>query len=264
MSAAPIYQRNNLVQISPSASHADFTDTGEYIFRNVPIQADEAAFISEYAKDLGYEKMAIVHIQDDWGITAKEETEKSFKELGGEITDIESFNPDQNDFSNILSKIKSSNPDILYIGAPYSDAALVAKQARKSGIDTPLLGVSILYSDDYLDIGGEDVEETYLNSYFFPDDDNELVEEFTNAYKDAYGSTPNSFAALAYDSANMILSVINEGATDRDEIQEKLSEIEDFPGVTGVTSFDEHRNVQKDMAKLIVEDNEFKLYQENN
>lgn len=264
MSGAPIYQRSGLVQISPSSSHPDFTKTGDYIFRNVPVQKDEATFISEYAAELGFEKMAIMHIQDDWGISARDETEAAFEATGGEVTSIQSFNPEQRDFSNILTEIKQGDPDILYLGTPYTEAALIAKQARKMGIDIPLLGVSILYSDEYIDLGGEDVDGTYLNSYFYPDDSDPLIGEFVEAYEEAYNKTPNSFAALAYDSANMVLSLVEEGITDRDGIRDGLADMKDFPGVTGLTSYDENRNVQKEMAKLIVEDEDFELYQGSN
>ncbi|MFM1651753.1 ABC transporter substrate-binding protein [Brevibacillus sp. B_LB10_24] len=261
MAAAPIYQRSGLVQLSPSASHPDFTRTGDYIFRNVPIQEVEGDFVAGYGSDMGFKKMAVVHIQNDWGISAKDSIVKGFEKRGGEIVSIQSFNPGQKDFANILTTIRETKPDVLYLGAPYTESALVAQQARKLGMNVPLLGVAILYSDKYLELGGQAVERTYCNSYFFPDDPRPIIKNFVESYKKQNGKNPDSFAAQAYDSVNMILSIVEQGITDRTGVRDALAKTTDFPGVTGTTSFNENRDVVKEMVKLEVKDGQFILHQ---
>ena len=65
------------------------------------------------------------------------------------------------------------------------------------------------------------------------------------------------FAAQAYDAANMVIKALKDGATDRKSLRDKLAGIKDFAGVTGVTSFDENRNVKKEISKLVIKDGKY-------
>lgn len=260
MAGSPIYQRSGLVQLSPTASHPDFTKTGDYIFRNVATQEIEGAFVADYAKELGYAKAAVIYIQNDWGLSAKESFEKKFKADGGEIVSSLNFNPDTKDFNNILIKINKQNPDVIYLGSPYTESALITKQSRTLGMNAPVIGTGILYSKEFIELGGKAVEGAHTSSYFFPEDPRPAVKAFTESYRTKFNDEPDMFAALAYDSANMILAVIGQGAIDRKGIRDGLAGLKDFSGVTGKTAFDENRNVNKELTKLVVKDGKFNLY----
>ncbi|AJY77530.1 hypothetical protein VN24_05600 [Paenibacillus beijingensis] len=260
MAGSPIYQRSGLVQLSPTASHPDFTKTGDFIFRNVDTQEIEGGFVADYAKELGYSKAAVIYIQNDWGLSAKDSFEKKFKENGGDIVSSLNFNPDTKDFNNILIKIREQNPDVIYLGSPYTESALIAKQSRTLGLNVPVIGTGILYSKEFIELGGTAVEGAHTSSYFFPEDPRPAVKTFADAYKQKFNDEPDMFAALAYDSVNMILAVIEQGATDRKGIRDGLAGLKDFAGVTGKTAFDENRNVNKELTKLEVKDGTFILY----
>ena len=92
---------------------------------------------------------------------------------------------------------------------------------------------------------------------FFPVDRRPEVQDFVKRYNEKYSKNPTMFAAQAYDAANMIIKALKEGATDRKSLRDKLAAIKDFPGVTGVTSFDENRNVKKEISKLVVKDGKY-------
>ncbi|MNI81292.1 hypothetical protein D3C73_1378930 [compost metagenome] len=68
------------------------------------------------------------------------------------------------------------------------------------------------------------------------------------------------FAAISYDAANMLLSIVGKGETSRKGIRDGLAALKDYPGVTGSTTYDENRNVIKELAKLEVKDGKFTLY----
>lgn len=260
MAASPIYQRSGLVQLSPTSSHPDFTNAGDYIFRNVPTQKIDGAFIANFAKELGFKKSATIYIQNDWGLSAKDNYENKFKEIGGEVVASLNHSADEKDFNNVLLKIREKNPDVIYLGSPYAQAALIVQQAKKLGITSKFIGTAILYSQEFIKLGGEAVNGTYTSSPFFADDPRPEVKAFNETYKKNYNKDPDMFAAVAYDSAKMLLSVVEKGKTSRKDIRDGLAAIKDFPGVTGKTSYDENRNVNKDLAKLIIKDGKFTLY----
>ena len=264
LAGSPIYQKNSLVQLSPTSSHPDFTKGGTYIFRNISTQEDEGPTVARYAvNDLHKKKIAVIYINNDWGVVAKDNFIKGVKDAGGEIVDVEEYLPEQGkDFSAIITKIRDKNPDMLYLGCMYTDAALIAQQTRKLNFNVDLIGTGSLYSDELLKLGGAAVEGFHLTCSFFPGDPRPEVQEFVKRYKEKYGKSPSMFAAQAFDAANMIIQALKDGATDRKSLRDKLAAIRDFPGVTGLTSFDENRNVKKEISKLYVKDGAFEPFKD--
>jgi branched-chain amino acid transport system substrate-binding protein len=264
LAAAPVYQKGGLVELSPTSSHPDFTKQGTYMFRNIATQETEGPLLADYAiKDLKKKKIAVIYIKNDWGLVAKDNFIKGVKNLSGEIVAEEPFLPEQGkDFSAIITKVKATNPDLLFIAAMYADTSLIAQQARKADFKVDLMGTGSLYSDELLKNGGAAIEGLYLDCSFYPQDQRPEVQEYVAAYTQKYGKAPTMFAAQAYDAANLIIEALKAGATDRKSLRDKLATIKDYPGVTGKTTFDENRNVQKALTKLVVKDNKFVPFQQ--
>ena len=260
LAAAPIYQRAGLVQLSPTSSHPDFTKQGDYMFRNIVTQEAEGPYIAEYAyKDLNAKNAVAIYIQNDWGIVAKDNFVKGFKALGGKILSVEKFNPGTKDFTNILTKIKMKKPDIIYIAMMYTDAALLGKQMKKLGMNIPLIGTGSLYSPKLIELGGNAVEGLHCTSSFYPYSTNPVIKSFVEKYKEKYGTIPNMFAAQAYDAAGLLLAAVKsiKGDITRKKVKEALEAIKDYPGVTGLTTFDKNHNVKKQLTKLVVKGGKF-------
>jgi len=265
LAAAPIYERNGLVQLSPTSSHPDFATQGKYMFRNIATQEVEGPFLADYAVNtLGKKRVAIIYIQNDWGIVAKDNFAKGVEEHGGEVVAEEKYLPtDGKDFSSILTKIKNTNPDILFLGTMYTDAALISQQRVKAGLNVDIIGTGSLYSDKLLELGGEAVEGLYLASSFFPEDSAPQVKNFVDAYKAKYDEVPNMFAAQAYDAAGLIVEAIKAAGDNpsRQSVRDALLNIQDYPGVTGKTTFDENGDVVKDMVNLVIKDGLYRVFE---
>jgi len=262
LAGVPIYQKGGLVQLSPTSSHPDFTKQGTFMFRNIYTQEQEGPILADYAiNNLHKKRIAVVFINNDWGIVAKDNFIKGVQKLGGEIVATEAYLPEQGkDFSAIVTKVQDSNPDLLFIGSMYTDTALIAQQARKANFNVELIGTGSLYSEELIKLGGAAVEGFHLTCTFYPLDTRPEVQDFTKNYQAKYGKSPTMFAAQAYDAANLIIEALKAGATDRASLRDKLAAIKNFPGVTGTTSFDENRNVDKGLTKLIVKDGKFVIY----
>src|SRR6266700_203835 len=82
MAASPIYQRAGLVQFGFTNSHPDFTKGGDFMWSTSVSQADEQPLLAQYAvKRLGLKKLAILHLNTDWGRTSRDYFVKATKEL---------------------------------------------------------------------------------------------------------------------------------------------------------------------------------------
>lgn len=263
MAAAPIYQKGGLVEFSPTSSHPQFTAQGDFMFRNINTQAIEGPILADFAVNkLQKKKIAVIYINNDWGLVTKDKFAEKAVALGAEIIAAEPFIGGQTkDFTPTLTKIKKLQPDLLFIAAMYSDTGLILQQAKQLKLNTTILGPSSLNNEQLIKMAGKAAEGLYLTSNFFPGDPNPQVKKFVEQYKQAYGVEPDQFAAVAYDTIGMLLKAIETAGTDRKAIRDALAQIKDYDGVTGKTTFNENRDVIKEMVVLRVQDDKFTLVQ---
>src|SRR5512144_694699 len=134
MAAQPIYDRAGVVQLSPTASHPEFAPKSQWSFGIIGTQAEEGAFMADYTvKKDGKKKIAVLYINNDWGIAAQQQYIKRAKEDGGDIVAVENYFDRDKDFTAVLTKLRGSKPDALYIATMYNDGALMSKQREKLG-----------------------------------------------------------------------------------------------------------------------------------
>ena len=79
-------------------------------------------------------------------------------------------------------------------------------------------------------------------------------------YKAKYGAVPNQFAAQAYDAMGIMLEALEKAGPNvtREKLRDALAETKDYPGVTGVTTFDPiTREPQKSLVRMTIEDGQF-------
>jgi branched-chain amino acid transport system substrate-binding protein len=168
---------------------------------------------------------------------------------------FESCGENDKDFSAQLTKIVSSGAEILYLPIYYNLVALVVPQARNLGWgDRPVLGSDSWGSSDIVTLSNNAVRGYYFTDHFAAEGATGITKEFIDQYKAAYGETPDSVAALTYDSAKIVLqAVVNAGLTgnlqkDRVAIKDAIVVLKDFPGVTGTMTF----NADGDPDKSVV------------
>jgi branched-chain amino acid transport system substrate-binding protein len=263
MAAQPIYDKAGMVQLSPTASHPKFAPGSIWSFGIIGTQAGEGPFMARYAvQKLGKKKIAVLYINNDWGIATKDYFVKAAKEMGADILAIESFFETDKDFTGVLTKLRGYKPELLYIPSMYNEMALIAKQREKLGwTDVLLSGPGSLYSPKLLEIGGTSVNGLYTSAVFFPKDPRPEVQKFVKGYEEKYKSTPNMFAAIAYDGANLLADTIRKAGTNRKAIRDELAKTKDFVGVTGKIAFTEQRDVVKDYRHLVIKNVEFIIYE---
>lgn len=262
LAGAPIYNKEKVVHISPGSSSPAVTDAGPYTFRVITTDAYQGEYVAEWAvTEEGFKKIAIIYENTDYGKGLSDVFTVAAKDQGAEIVANESYLiGETKDFSTVLTKIKNAKPDLLFIGGLYNEAALIAKQGKRLGLDIPMMGVDALYSDALIELGGKDVEGLLLPGFFHYSSDNPVAQEFIQAYRAKYNSDPGTYAAYAYDAANIIFDAIANAGEDRQKVADYITNLKDFPGATGKNTFDENGDVLKEPLRLIIKDGKFEIY----
>lgn len=261
LATAPVYNKNKVVQISPSSSAPAVTDAGEYTYRVITTDAFQADYLATWSQELGYSKVALIYEQSDFGIGLLDIYKQSAAEKNIEIVAAEAYNPGEKDFSTILTKIKGNQPDAIFIGGFYNEAALIAQQAQKLDLAVDFIGVDSLYSEALLELGGEGVDGFKIIGFFYPEGDNAKAKEFSEQFQATYNSKPDTYAAYSYVATSLIIDAIKEQGADRESIKTYLDQVKDYEGATGTLSFDENGDVITVPTKLTIQNGEFVLFE---
>jgi branched-chain amino acid transport system substrate-binding protein len=232
MAASPIYQRGKLVQFGFTNSHPDFTKGGDYMWSNSLSQAEQSPQLATFAvKQLGLKRIAILHLNTDWGRTSKDLAEKTVQSLGAQVVAAEGYLPDEKDFRSTLVRVRDAFPDGIILVSYYADGALIARQARVSGLRQPLVALGSVYSPKFLELGGDAVEGVYTQSNFFPGDPRPEVQNFVQRYRARFHEEPDAFNADAYDTIILLAAVLRQYGTARQNVHDGLGSIRDVPSV---------------------------------
>jgi branched-chain amino acid transport system substrate-binding protein len=261
LAIAPIAERNKIVLLSASSTADKIRDAGDYIFRNVPPNARQAQTASDFClAGLHAHKAAILAMNNDYGVSLRDEFLHDFKVGGGTIVASETYNPASTDYRTQLVKIGASKPDVIFFPGHYQESASILKQAVQLGIKTPFIGGDGSYSPDLIKVAGTAAEGSYytMMAMGYGSADKE-ISSFTTAFKRKYGEEPGVYSAYAYDAVNLIADAVKRGGYTADGIKRSLYETKNFKGVTGITRFDSNGEVDKPFYIYQVKSGTFSL-----
>jgi branched-chain amino acid transport system substrate-binding protein len=248
LAAAPIAQEYQVPMVSPTSTNVDVTKKGDYIFRVCFIDPSQGKALALFARDNLKAQTASVLIdaKSDYSVGLAGAFRSQFEARGGRVVSELKYAEGDSDFSAQLTSIRSKNPDVLFIPGYYTDAGLIARQARGLGIASALLGGDGWDSPKLAEIGGASVEGAYFSNHYSVDDPAPAVRAFVAAYTKAYGAEPDSIAATSYDAARLIVDAIRRaGSTEGRRVRDALAATKEFAGVTGSITMDADRNPTK-------------------
>jgi len=238
--ALPTYQRAGLAIISQSATLPNLTEMGYKVMHRICPRDDaqgpaSARFITE---TLGAKTIYIIDDKTTYGQGLSDQVESALKGmdvkvLRGQIT----F--EDRDFSPILTRVKTSEPDLLYLGlANPAQAASLIKQAVGLGLKPTFMGGDGLKEKDQLIDGAAGLAEgMYVTSIGKDIREVPEAEEFIKEFEAKYGAM-SVFGGQSYEAANMLIDAARRAASDpmkinRANVLTALGETKDYQGILG-------------------------------
>ena len=239
-SVGPVACELGVLAVTPSASHKDVTNQGDYIFRTTPSDGLQGEVAGKYwAQVLGYKKIATLYAKNDYSQGLAEGMKESFEAEGGKIVAEETFMVGDKDFKTQLTKLKNTDAEAIYIPDYTAEMAQILEQASQLGVNKPFLSGDGFLSEEIYQLAGEYTDGVvYTASAQL--EETSLVKEFRDAYTSKWGIGPDSFATNSYDATNILLSVIAKVGTDRKAIRDGFAAVKDYEGVNGTINFAEN------------------------
>jgi len=261
MAGNPISEKAQIPSVSPTSTNPLVTQGKKYAFRACfvdPFQGEVAAKFALNNLNAKTAALIIDHSQD-YSVGLGNFFEKEFEKLGGKIVSKTYIQTGDQDYSAQLSSIQASKPDMIYAPVYYAEDALMAKQARDLGINTPIMTGDGAQADQLIEIGGKAVEGVYLTGHFHKDAvTTERAKKFMELYQAQYKEDVNAFVALGADAYFLLVDAIRRaGSTEGPKVRDALADTRDFQGVSGSSTMGPDGNPIKSMVINKVENGRF-------
>jgi branched-chain amino acid transport system substrate-binding protein len=245
LAAAPVYNGgpDPVVAISPSSSAPEVSAAGQYTFRVCPSDNAHGAALAQWIrKRLGFQRGAVLYLNDPYGRGVRRTFVEEFLRLGGELDGIDPYLGDRPSVAPYLDRLAHRKKlDFLLVAGNRGEAETIIREARAKGLAFPVLGGDGLEGIEQSGALSEGVY--YTSSYFagLPTPSNRrFVEAYRRKFPDA--GAPNQPAAATYDAVYLLRNVIARSGPARAAVRRELAGVGSatpaFEGVTGAVAFD--------------------------
>ncbi len=245
--ASEIYNEEGLLHITPSSTATRLTEKGfERFFRVCFLDDRQALFAVMAMKEvLGAQKIGILHDNSTYAKGLADWTQVYAEENGLEVAFFDAINPDDQDFTPILTNIGEAGLDAVYFTGYHAQGGLLLRQTAELGLDIQWIMGNASNNPEMVEIAGVDAAAgTFITTEPLPQDlEYPEAVDFVTAFEEAYGEPPASvWWLLAAEAFNVIAHAITETeSTDSEVLAEYLhTEFKDYPGLSGpIIGFDE-------------------------
>ena len=235
---------DGIPMVTASSTSYEITTDHPTVFRTCFLDPFQGVVMANYAKSKGYTKVAILYgNDDDYSIGLADSFEEQCKKNGMEVTAKESGSFSDMDFSAQLTKIASTNPEVVFLPFYGEQASMILSRAASIGMDVTFLGGDGISNIVDFMTDRKLLTKVVYCDHFDANSETEIVKKFKADFKAKYGTDVTlSFSATAYDAALVICqAILRAGSTDKAAIVEQIK-TGTFDGVTSTITFDDHND----------------------
>ena len=275
----PITNRAHMAQVTPANTYPGLTKKrgaapGEpeiyrpggfaNYFRPIPADDIQGAVGAKWAKRLGAKKVYILNDQELYGKGIADVFEATAKKIGLPVVANEGIDWKQPDQKPVLTKVRASGADLVYLGGVIETGAqVIIRQMKEVGLTAPrtrFMGPDGLLEEELLK--GATCEsamavEARVTFAGLPFEKMRGVGAKTyETYKSKYGKEPTSYALYAAEGTRVILDALKRSAAQiekakdvqdkREALRKAIATTKNFEGINGKWSFDENGDVDYD------------------
>ena len=259
--ASEALAEENIPMITPASTNEKVTERGlPYMFRMCGRDDDQSKVAGAFIKD--YLKAKTIYLVDDkttYSQGLAENVAKVVEAEGIKVVAHDHVNQGDKDFSAVLTKIKTANPDVFYMSLQNSaTGSLMAIQAKRFGLKCKIVSQDAVYHPQFISIAKEAAEGYYL-TFGFTDKSKPAYKKYIGAYSGEHGE-PGAYSGYSYDGAMVLLTAIkNAKSTDPKKIKAEIMKM-DMDGASKHIKFMENGDSGSNYIIYTISGGEFKNY----
>ncbi len=254
-----IAEENNII-IFNTAANPDMVLNNSAVFStNIAIR-DDAQNLARFAREnLSAKSAAIIYYVTPFGQDYSKHFDLYFKEFGGNVVSNEQTDLSATDFRTELTKMKKSNPDVIFVVHLANPLGTLLKQARELGITSTIISMSEAEDPNVLSTAGN-AADGFIISSSEPAIKTEKVKQFEEDYKKKFNTLPDVLAANAYDALKIQISVYETCKGETSCMKNELHKIKDYDGASGKITINPDGSTNKPFIIKIVRNGTFVRY----
>jgi branched-chain amino acid transport system substrate-binding protein len=243
-------QEAGLVMVSASATNAALPTAvpNQTVFhRLVPDDDVQGKGLADYVRKVGARRAVYIDDNTEYGKGLADGTRQLLEAAGVPTVANDSIDPRSQDFSAVVNRVRSANPDLIFYGGYYTEAGRLRKQLFDNGVR-----VRFLTGDGGLDQGfitaagaaaAEGAQMTCACRLATEDAGGKLG-EFARNYRQLNNAAPGTYSTEGYDAANILINGIRDGKTDRRALLDHVENLGTYEGVGKSISFEPNGNIR--------------------
>src|SRR5512133_3908013 len=255
-SVQPVLAGAQIVQVSPANTNPTLTKGPDLAnpkrpyptyFRTCTTDTVQGSFAAKDLLGEGMKKVATIHDKKTYGQGLVASFTEAYKSGGGEVVDAETINPEDKDFSAVISKVKNANPGAIYYGGEYPQAGPLSQQAKAAGLNVPLMGGDGIFDPAYIELAGKTSNGDLATNVGAPPEKLDSAKQFISDYQAAgYKEPYAAYGPYSYDAANAIINALKTSlASASDAKSARQATIDamgkvNFEGASGKVAFDQY------------------------
>ena len=253
-----IYAAAGVAQVSPSATRVAFTRQGwNTAFRVIADDAHIGRLLARYLVDeRKATRLIVIDDRGAFGAGLADEFSNEAVSRGARVLERIRVDAAASDFTDVLSRVRSAQPDAIFFGGFDRQAGLVLKQMRRLGIHATFVGGDAICTPDLVSYwaAGAALDGQVLCA--MPAGVGAIgdaaMADFAARYRSRFGNVPEFYyAPFAYD-ATMVLAdaMVRADSSEPGAVRRMLAQTRDFRGVTGVITFDERGDLREPSVNI--------------
>lgn len=239
--AASIYEQGGVPAITPSATSPKLTQQGfKVAYRVIANDFQQGEAMANYAVNvLKAKKIAIVDDRTAYGQGLGDALADNLKKLGVTVIAREYTTDKAVDFTALLTRLKSKQPDAIFYGGMDAQGAPMLKQIKQLGLNVKFLAGDGVCTSEMLKLATQALSgDVYCTQAGLPIEKMAGGSEFKTRFKQRFNADVQLYAPYAYDATNALIEAMKlANSTDPAKYLPQLQKV-NLKGVTGTVAFD--------------------------
>jgi branched-chain amino acid transport system substrate-binding protein len=239
---ANVNEKYKMPMVAPMASTTSIFRKGrKFIFM---VQSSAEVYLEgliDMAAKRGLRTVALINEDTLFPKATVEGTKELAKQKGLQLVFIEAYPKGHTDFSAILTKIRTANPDVLGAATYFDDAVAITRQMKELNVNPKMFGVTVGGDlPKFYELLGKNGEFVYGATQWEPELPYPRAKEFTESYKKEFPGADLSYhSAGGYAGCQILVDAIKRARSlDGEKIRAEIAKM-DLTTVYGGFKVDE-------------------------
>ena len=240
--AARIYNDAHIVMITGASSNPQLTKLGfPYVFRLATNDNVMGGRMADYsAKVLHAKRVAVIDDRTAYGAGVADVFVATAQKVGVQVVAREYSTDKTTDFKGILTHIKAENPQVVFYGGYYAQAATLARQMVELGITAALIGGDGICSPEFAKLSDNVMDEKmFCAQGGTPLDSLPDGKSFREKFKSTFNADVDTYSPAFFAATIVVAEAMQTANSTSPEVYSKVMHRQSFTSMLGPVKFDE-------------------------